>query len=124
MSEEKKPDPKTVEIPAAKKAIHRLLCADYLETIAVLVRNGSITEFDFVWDLDDPKPVGSIVAVSGFLHTPLEIKMVEAQREADRERKAQESQKIQIFDIEKDVKNHEACEDPRCIACQRDPQPS
>jgi hypothetical protein len=122
MSEEKKPDPKTVEIPTAKKVIHRLLCADYLETIAVLVRNGMVTEFDFVWDLDDPKPVGSIVAVAGFLHTPLEIKMVEAQQEENR--KEQESQKIQVFDVEKDVKNHESCEDPRCIACQRDPQPS
>lgn len=107
---------------AAEKNIRRLLCADYLETIATLIRKGAVTGFEFVWDEEMPKPAGSLEVVSDFLSTPLEIKLTE-QAEAAKKAEAAKT-KIELFDISDDVKKHEKCENPRCIACARDPEPS
>lgn len=108
-----KPDPKSVAIPdLSQDQLHRLLAADYLESLAGLIRKGTITGFDFAWDQRFEKPVGKVVMSSLTLIAPLEAKLMQQMQEAEEA----EAKKIQVEDLSEDLKDHR-CDDEACQVC-------
>lgn len=108
-----KPDPKSVVIPdLSQDQLNRLLAADYLESMANLIRKGTVSGFDFAWDQRFEKPVGKVIMSSLQFVAPLEAKLLEQMREAE----AEEANKIQVEDLSEDLKNHK-CDDEDCQVC-------
>lgn len=111
----KTPDPTTVPIQdLTKPQLHRLLAADYLESIAGMIRNGSVQGFELAWDARYEKPVGAVTVDSHALKGPLELRIISQIQKAEAEATA-----IDVEDISERLKDH-SCEDDSCMAC-RDP---
>jgi len=82
---------------------HRLICADYLRTMAKLIEQGAVEAFDFNWNTSFRKPIGKIVCSADFLTAPVESQFIAniAAYEAER------AKKIPVVDITEDLKeNH------------------
>lgn len=105
--------PEDHPIPALSETqIHRLLAADYLETIANMIRKGTLAGFDIAWDERYEKPVGKIVMAAGAIIAPLEAQL----RQQIAEEQAKAAQVIPVADFSEELKEH-YCEDPQCYVC-------
>lgn len=95
------------EVPSIEsltvRQMNLLVCADYLETIAKLIRKGSVTSLEFLWNSEIEKPVGKIVIDAGLLIGPTELKISRAITEY----KSEQDKKISVEDL-----TSEAEEDP------------
>jgi hypothetical protein len=110
---QKPKDPTMPDIPSlSKEQLNRLLAADYLVTIANLIRKGAVTGFDFAWDERYEKPQGHVVLSSLQLTAPLEAKLL-----ADMANEKPPEPPIIVEDATEAFKEHGKCENPRCMAC-------
>lgn len=105
------------ELPAitelTKDQLNRLVCADYLEAIAGMIRKGNVNGFDLHWDLSTDKPIGEVGLDANYLIAPLEAKIAGAMRAYAQQQAQAEARKIPVID----ATGHEKCENPDCIAC-------
>lgn len=76
---------------------YRVICTDYLRTLADLIEAGAVTAFKLDWGKDLAKPVGNFVMTSSFLVTDSEI---EIQDQID-EHHASQANKIEVQDLTK-----------------------
>lgn len=115
MSNQKKSDsPELPNIPdLSQEQLNRLLAADWLETIAKMMRKGAVTGFDIAWDERYQKPVGKVEMASFELTAPLEAKLMRDIQEA----KASAERQVPYYDMTEEIKNHAKCENPACMAC-------
>lgn len=111
---QKKTDSTLPEIPQlTKEQLNRLLCADYLEHVAKLIRKGGLTGFDFAWTDKHEKPVGRLEVLSLELTAPLEARLLNEMEEARQEA----ARKIPVQDMTEAIQQHGKCQDPYCVAC-------
>jgi len=97
-----------------EKHANRIVCADYLRQVAMLIEQGAVTAFDFVWLSTQLKPQGKLVTNSTFLVGPSEAKLMRAVAE----HKAKSS--IQVVDATEELKGHQPCSDEykdQCALC-------
>jgi hypothetical protein len=103
---------KTPELPAVpeltQEKLNVLLAADWLESLATLIRKGTVTSFQLAWDTRYGKPVGPILIESNLLRSPLELKLLSQLAEQDA--------KIPYKDLTEDLKDHD-CDDKNCPVC-------
>lgn len=106
--------PSLPEIPnLTQDKINRLITADYLETLAEMIRKGDLEGFDLAWDARYQKPVGKVALLSSEIKGPLEQKWT---AEILEQQKALEAQ-IQVYDAEEAVQTHGKCESEACMLC-------
>lgn len=81
---------------------NRLICADYLRTLATMIERGALQAFDLSWAARvAAKPIGKLVMDAGFL-------MCDAEKEFEQkieEYKAKQAAKIQVEDCVQELKN-------------------
>jgi hypothetical protein len=107
---QQKTNPELPSIPSlSSDQLHRLLCADYLESIAKLIRQGRVTGFDLAWDMSAEEPVGKVVVESDTFVSPLKQRLLRDIAEAQ----AAAARQIQVID----ATEHQKCENPACVAC-------
>lgn len=112
----KKPSDKTdlPEIPAlSREQVHKLLCADYLENLAKLIRRGAVSGFDLIWHPGYEKPVGKLELDSFELVAPMEAKLINDIKAAHEAA----ARKIPVTDLTTQMEEHGHCERPDCYAC-------
>lgn len=109
-----KNNPELPEIPSlSQEQLNRLLAADWLETVAKMMRKGAVTGFAIAWSEQYQKPVGKVEMSSIELTAPLESKLLRDIEEA----KAVAARQVPYFDLSEDAKNHAKCENPTCLVC-------
>lgn len=97
---------------------HRIICADWLESVARMVRQGSVTAFDIAWNSDLEKPVGKFLGNASLLIGPIEPKLKAA---VAAERQRQIDATTQVVDFTEQLKDHEPCEGEakeQCALCK------
>lgn len=101
------------ELPAipdlTQDKLHRLMCADYLESVAGMIRRGQVNAFDLSWDLSTEQPVGRVEVDSSTLISPLKASLLQGIAQ----KRAEMAQRIPVVD----ATGHERCENPSCMAC-------
>lgn len=106
----------TPELPAVPQLtqdkLNRLLCADWLESLATLIRKENVAGFNLAWDARYGKPVGPIQIESNLLKSPLELKLLSQIAEQE----AKDKEIIPYQDLTEDLKDHH-CENPNCVIC-------
>lgn len=118
MAEDKKTPP-LPEIPSpSQEKLNRLLAANWLENLAVLIRDGQVIEFQLDWAPDLAKPAGPVTVQSKLLKSSLELKV--AYEISLEQAKAQEAAKPESYysDFSEDLKDHK-CDDKRCVVCTK-----
>lgn len=99
------------EIPQlSEEQINRLITADWLESIAKLIRNGAATGFDIAWDTRYPKPLGSVVMSTEQLYGKTELKLRTAAYVAPQN-------KIPVQDVSDEIGDH-TCSSDACLVCR------
>lgn len=89
-------EPEKIDVPELTvNQAHRMICADYLEAVANLIRKGSVTGFEFMWNTQLDKPIGKFVAEANVLVGPVEIQI----REAITAYSAEQAKKISVTDL-------------------------
>jgi hypothetical protein len=105
-----KTNPKLPAIPdLSPDQLHRLLCADYLESIARLIRQGQVTGFDLAWDMSAEQPAGRVEVESDTFVSPLKQRLLRDIAEAQ----AAAAKQIQVID----ATQHDKCDNENCVAC-------
>lgn len=110
MSQKNDTDPELPAVPElTKDQLNRLVCADYLESLANMIRKGQVNGFDMGWDFTTEKPVGRVEIDSKVLIAPLEAKILQGVAK----QYAEAAKKIPVVD----ATSHEKCTNPHCVAC-------
>jgi hypothetical protein len=100
-------------IPELTQAqLNRLLCADWLESIATLIRRGQVNGFNLAWDERVGKPEGPVQISANLLKSPLELKLLAQIAQEEQAPKPE----IIYQDMTEKLKDHD-CKDPQCIVC-------
>lgn len=92
---------------------HQFVCADYLESIARLIRRGAISGFDFAWNSSLEKPIGKFVGNCAMLIAPMETKI----QQAIADYREEQSKQISVVDVTEQLKNHEPCDEESADDC-------
>lgn len=111
MSEETPELPPITELTATRA--HQLICADYLETMANLIRKGAVTGFEFMWNTQIEKPIGKYVGDSSMLIAPMESKI----QNAIADYRAEQAKQISVTDLTEELKEHEPCQGKAAEEC-------
>lgn len=110
----KKTNPELPAIPElTREQLNRLLCADYLEYCAKMIRKGSLTGFDIAWNTSYEKPVGKLEIVSFELTAPLEANILRQIEEAKAAAAERAAKQIPVVD----ATEHEKCTNEACVVC-------
>lgn len=79
----------------------RLVCADYLDQIAKMIRKGTLIGFELMWNTEIEKPIGKFVAEAGLLIGPVEAKITEDLNAY----RAEQAKKISVTDLSEELKD-------------------
>lgn len=88
---------------------HRLICADYLRTLAKLIEQGGLEAFELAWNLSFRKPQGKVVTTADSLTGPVEAQFLANVRAYQEE----QARKVPVIDLTEEMKeNHPEIVDP------------
>jgi hypothetical protein len=106
------PTPEITQL--TEEQVNRLVTADWLESVAKLIRSGAATGFDIAWDARYPKPLGNVVMSTEQLYGATEMKLLSARYAAKQQELAT---KIPVQDISDDIGDHK-CDSEQCLVCR------
>jgi hypothetical protein len=98
--------------PLTEEQVNRLIAADWLESIAKLIRSGSVTGIDIAWDTRYHKPLGNVIMSTEKLYGPVELKLLAAGPAPKQELVT----KIPVQDVSQDIGDHK-CNLDTCLVC-------